>query len=289
MIQIRRGPEPSALKKAARVRLLAAVNAFNAHGAPSDALKNTLFGYDAGTTKKVLYISQNKKCAWCESLTHFSGSPIEHYRPKYGAWRFLPGQSGPIDETHYWWLTWTWSNLLFSCGRCNNKAHKANYFPLKGAACSQPVALIGAPPPNPVVSTTTEQPLLLDPAGAADPLDHIEWRALNRHFNRRDWIWTPLGLTPEGDATLRILKLGDLADRYQGHVRTRLLSSIETIEEHLANGRVTAASGRWNQLLADTLAPSSEFAAFTWYALKALIDPILLARHGLASPRPGPP
>jgi hypothetical protein len=95
-------------------------------------------------------------------------------------------------------------------------------------------------------------------------------------------------LTREGDATIRILKLDELADRYQGHVRTNLLPSIETVEEHIAAGRLAPARSRWNKLLADTLATGSEFSAFTWYALQQLVDPAYQTTHRLASPpRPG--
>jgi hypothetical protein len=237
-----------------------------------------------------LFQAQYEKCAWCERHTDFSSSPVEHYRPKDGAWRNLPGQAVRGDAGYYWWLTWTWSNLLFSCVRCNDAGHKANYFPLRPGAAS-PAALgapLPSPPPIPVVDVSTEQPLLLDPAGSEDPLDHITWVPINTSFDRRDWIWTPLGLTDEGTATIEILKLGELADRVQGHVRTVLLPSIEEVEQHLATGRTREAYRRWQGLLGENLAPSAQWSAFTWHALRHLVADEYRKRHGLAEPtRPG--
>jgi hypothetical protein len=255
VIRIVRGPEPRGLKSAAPRRRETAARAFNAHGGPSPQLTALLTGYGARKTKEVRFQSQHGKCAWCERHTDISSAPVEHYRPKDGAWRNLPGQPLRIDAGHYWWLTWSWSNLLFSCSRCNDAGHKANYFPLRRhtRSAAVPVGPLPIPPPNPIVDVSGEHPLLLDPTGPEDPLDHIEWRAANTTFNRRDWTWTPLGRTEEGDATVRILKLDELADRMQGHVRTRLLPSIEEMEGHIEAGRMAAAHKRWNQLLDDNL------------------------------------
>ncbi|MBZ4416717.1 hypothetical protein [Myxococcus sp. RHSTA-1-4] len=292
MIRIARGAEPRGLKTAARRRLEAAVRVFNAHGGPSEALTAMLDGYNARATKLALYKAQHEKCAWCERETDFSSSPVEHYRPKDGAWRHLPGEKGRVDAGHYWWLTWTWSNLLFSCARCNDAGHKANYFPLRAGTgpAAVPAAPVPLPPPEPLAGVSAEHPLLIDPAGGEDPLDHITWVPTSKSFDRRDWIWTPLGLTDEGDATIAVLKLGELADRAQGHVRTKLLPSVEEMEEHLSAGRVQSAHRRWTRLLEDNLAPAAPLSAFTWHALHYLVPAAYRRQHGLADPtRPGAP
>ncbi|WP_434299634.1 HNH endonuclease [Corallococcus exiguus] len=290
MIRISRGAEPTTLTRAATTRLSVAAERFNLHGAPSDELKRKLTGYNARSTKQALFLAQKQKCAWCERLTDFSSAPVEHYRPKDGAWRNLPHEPRKVDGGHYWWLSWTWSNLLFSCMRCNDQAHKANYFPLKSGtvAASPPAAPLSVPPPVPISAVSGEQPLLLDPAGGLDPLDHIEWRPTKMSFDRRDWTWTPLGLTVEGSATVAILKLDELADRLQGHVRTRLLPSIEEVEAHVAKRRRPAARQRWKKLLENNLVPEAEFSAFTWYALGHLVREDYRILHGLAAlERPG--
>ncbi len=45
----------------------------------------------------------HKKCAYCEQSLLDSQKHIEHYRPK----------------KRYFWLTYSWDNLLLSCERCN--------------------------------------------------------------------------------------------------------------------------------------------------------------------------
>jgi len=292
VIRIARGAVPKGLKTAARQRLRTAVEAFNLHGAPSNPLKETLTGYGARATKQALYLAQQGKCAWCERHTDFSSAPVEHYRPKDGAWRNLPGEKERADKGHYWWLTWTWSNLLFSCTRCNDKAHKANYFPLRPGtpSATTPTAPLPLPPPSPVVDVSTEEPLLLDPAGSEDPLDHIAWLPGNTSFDRRDWIWLPQGLTDKGSATIAILKLEELAERAQGHVRTCLLPSIEEVEQHLTAGRIQQAHRRWKRFLEDNLAPSAEWSAFTWHALGYLVPDHYRRQYNLvALTRPGAP
>ncbi|MFE8605668.1 HNH endonuclease family protein [Archangium violaceum] len=181
MIRIDRGPEPRGLKIAAPRRLKAAVEAFNQHGAPSVALTQELTGYGSKKTKEALFLAQHEKCAWCERLTDFSSAPVDHYRPKDGAWRNLPEEKRCVDAGHYWWLTWTWSNLLFSCARCNDAGHKANYFPLRSTMvpAAAPLAPLPLPPPSPIVEEgrATIEILKLDElAGRAQ--GHVRYQLL---------------------------------------------------------------------------------------------------------------
>lgn len=290
MIRIVRGPEPRGLKIAAPRRLKAAASAFNAHGGASPELKAVLTGYGTPRTKKALFHAQQGKCAWCERRTDFSSAPVEHYRPKDGAWRNLPKEPVRMDEGYYWWLAWSWSNLLFSCVRCNDAGHKANYFPLRQGTrrATAPRKPLRIPPPSPIVDVSDEHPLLLDPAGPKDPLDHIEWMANNTDFSPYDWTWTPQGRTEEGGATIEILQLGELAEDVQQHVRTALLPSIDEMKDHIRANRLNAARRRWDQLLKDTLAPKSTLSAFTWQALAVLVPEDYRQEHGLKSPsRPG--
>lgn len=290
MIRINRGTEPQGLKRAAPKRLKAAAEAFNQYGAPSKDLSGKLTGYGTPEIKRALFDAQKGKCAWCERHTDFSSAPVEHYRPKDGAWRHRRGETKRVDSGHYWWLAWTWSNLLFSCARCNDASHKANYFPLHSgtAPATPPVAPLAIPPPSPIVDVSAEQALLLDPAGSEDPLDHITWLPGNTSYDRSEWIWTPSGLTEEGRETIAILKLDELAGRAQGHVRYQLLPSIEEVEQHLADRRPQAAHKRWNRFLKDNLSTSAAWTAFTWCALDHLVPRQYRQQHQLAEPtRPG--
>jgi uncharacterized protein (TIGR02646 family) len=295
MIRIKRDvDEPRELKTARENHLEKAIEAFEKCGASSDEFKAVLKdGYNSNATKERLYQDQKKKCAWCERKTPLSSNPVEHYRPKNRTWRHLRGHKRKrIDPEHYWWLTWTWSNLLFSCNTCNDQAHKANYFPL--ARRTQPMAHLAKPIPKPLTpsafDTSLEQPLLLDPADLkVDPLDHIRWRpTIHSQLRPRDeWIWTPIGKSTRGKATIRILKLEEWSEDVAMHLKTSILPSIEEIEKHLSASpkRPKDARERWDKLLATTLAPESELSAATWCALKIWMPEKKRQENGLTKPR----
>jgi hypothetical protein len=289
MIRIARGPEPAALVAERAHRLDLAIRAYNAHGAGSPRLTATLVGYNLPAVKDTLYLAQAKKCVWCERRRDYSSSPVDHFRPKDGAWRHKRGAPRRIDRGHYWWLTWAWDNLLFVCPRCNDRGHKSSYFPLapRSAALDMPKRPHRGQPRAAWFRTSRERPLLIDPA-AEDPLDHITWRPLQTNLQRRDWKWSPSALSPRGQETIDVLKLGELADEVEHHLRTAVLPSLEEIEAHFAARRTRAGTARWNQLLVDTLAPESELSAATWCALEIWMPAAKRRRWRLpAPPRPG--
>jgi len=62
-----------------------------------------------------LYESHHGKCCYCERIRDRKREmDVEHYRPK-GAVDKEEGHKG------YWWLVYTWNNLLWSCKTCNQK------------------------------------------------------------------------------------------------------------------------------------------------------------------------
>lgn len=71
--------------------------------------------YKVPSIQKRLKEIYRLKCAYCEKKLLDSPKHIEHYRPKKGG---------------YYWLAYSWDNLLLSCGECNNP--KDNNFPIKG-------------------------------------------------------------------------------------------------------------------------------------------------------------
>jgi hypothetical protein len=275
------------LTKARATRWAIALQQYENHGAPALTLTAALEGYEVSGVKLALFERQRKKCAWCERRRDFSSSPIEHYRPKNGAWRNLPDEPRVESPGHYWWLTWTWENLLFACPRCNDQGHKANYFPLVKGTAEAPVLPRPAPAPHRAshFDVNGEHPLLLDPS-VDDFLAHVRWEPSNKTLARRLWIWTPRALTERGDATIRILKLGELADELQDHLVDHVLSGVEEVEQHLRGRRTKQAAARWSSLLT-LLEPDRSFTAATWCALSHWVDAARLAEWKLpAFPRP---
>jgi hypothetical protein len=69
------------------------------------------------------------KCAYCESLCK---AEVEHYRPAKRV------EEDRQDHPGYFWLCYTWSNLLPSCHDCNTSGGKHNRFPIKANRISSP-------------------------------------------------------------------------------------------------------------------------------------------------------
>ncbi len=68
--------------------------------------------YKVKSIQKKLSDIYHLKCAYCEKKLLDVPKHIEHYRPKRGG---------------YYWLAYSWDNLLLSCGECNSA--KGNKFP----------------------------------------------------------------------------------------------------------------------------------------------------------------
>lgn len=272
MIRVRRPKaEPRELAVQRRAGLLRAFSALNTHGAGSEQMREALKGYDGGKAR--LFGAQHRKCAYCERRVGLEGSPLEHLRPKGPAWRHLPG-TPPSIEPGYWWLTWTWENHLFACTSCNS-GFKKNYFPLApgSAVLAGPTAPYGNKHLRRIHrDTTVESPLLVDPA-SEDPLDHIEWRPVDRKQPKRLWTWSPAPLTPKGDATIRVLQVSKLADDVGAHVRDNVLGRTELLCSYIAKGEKGRAAREWRAIARDLIGPSSVLAGPTWNALHFLVDP----------------
>jgi uncharacterized protein (TIGR02646 family) len=83
--------------------------------------------YGHNTVKDQLKFDQHQKCCFCESIfTKTSYGDVEHFRPKTAYKK--TGTKGYIYPGYYW-LSYDWTNLLFSCEICN-RTYKKNEFPL---------------------------------------------------------------------------------------------------------------------------------------------------------------
>jgi hypothetical protein len=287
VIRINRPPKaPRKLAAQRRKGLKRAFSALNAYGVGSNELKEALKDYDGG--KKVLFLKQHKKCAFCERRSVLSANSLEHFRPKGVAWRHLPKEKPARIDPGYWWLTWTWENHLFSCHACNT-GPKKSFFPLTPGS----VTLPGPTAPykrkrlQPAhVQTAVETPLLIDPA-AEDPLDHIQWKPINPKQARSLWKWSPKDLTPEGKATILVLGLLKQVDIVGNHLRDNVLARADAICALIDGGQHTQAQAQWLALANDVVRSDCDLAGPTWNALHYLVDE--KRRHAaglLIPPRP---
>lgn len=124
------------------------------------------------------------KCAYCESpIPEAVGiGDVDHFRPKSNA----RGLEKDFSKDHYWWLTYEWKNLYYSCPNCNR--YKSTWFPVEGAR-SKPLTSINK-------IQEEEQALLIDPC-LDRPEEHLTYNE-NGFVNYR---------TPKGNLTIEILKL----------------------------------------------------------------------------------
>ena len=268
MININRGDEPESLRASRATRLENAVALFNTHGPGSKVLNDYLeSGYQV--VREDLWHRQHKKCAYCERGTPDTGQPTEHFRPKKGALRNWRERTDK-DITRYWWLTWTWENLLFACTSCNSQANKGNLFPLEGSTEPLPA------PPQPAVyplpaqhfELSREQALLLDPTDATfDPLEHLRWKPVDRGLERSMWQWGLHGKSRRGRATAKILDLESWASNvnttYTDVVWPRFREQIDHKPEHVLRPA-------WDKLIRDIVQSQLDFTLARWCMLNEL-------------------
>lgn len=171
--------------------------------------------YGAAQVKDALIAMQHGKCAYCEGdFRAFSYGDTEHQRPKAYSQQDV---GEPTIRPGYYWLAYTWSNLVLSCERCN-RSRKKNLFPL-----SNPDARATTPD-----AVANEQPLLVDPTGEEDPRAHI------RFENN-----VPTGVSEIGWTTIECLDL----DRIElNGVRLRHLHHVRALQKLVRAGLLPEAS-----------------------------------------------
>lgn len=223
MIRFDRGPEPLALP-ATRQTQLKTVSA--------DKPVRTASHRDAYSAfKGVLAERQRKKCCYCERIVTASFNDVEHYRP----------------FSRYWWLAWTWENLLFACAPCN-RSGKNDAFPLApGSTALQ----FGELPPG------AELPLMLDPV-TDDPRRHIRFLKVNGK-------WRPVGEDERGRETLRVLRFDDeYEDRVQRRVRD-VMGWVDAVRDtiHASPPDPDRVGLLWRRMTTCLLDHDQEFLALT--------------------------
>jgi len=218
MILIYRGPEPIALSSV-RARELPRLRMLGRPPRPDDIGEYRVIAED-------IWKAQHSKCCYCEERIPKSFNDVEHYRPKCSANR-LPGHTC----THgYWWLAFTWSNLLFSCPSCN-RSSKNDQFPLENGS-----GLLNAEE----CDVSLESPLLIDPASTVNPVVHIEFVLENWGVNAnvQHWYARPREQSKLGKYTIDVCKLNknELLELRDHHVNCVVMPQVNAIREALRRG-----------------------------------------------------
>jgi len=253
VIHIFRGSEPASLSP------IRADGLAEARKAMTTAAKLDIKGY--GIVKNELFDAQHRKCCYCEKLEEQAKyRDVEHYRPK----------------AYYWWLGWTWDNLLFSCFDCNRE-YKKDQFPL-GDGSTRLVAE-EAPPGN-------EHPLVIDPCDLTiDPMNEIEFRRERVQGKER---WKPYGLTERGSTTVEVCGIDrpGLLTLYTAHVIDVVRPKLEPLFAAHQSGDAKATFKAWERAKRSLLHPARPFRALAHDALVALVPSELRERYGLCLEHP---
>lgn len=248
MIHIFRGSEPATLGPM-RTDRLATARTVVAAGAKPDVK-------DYSIVKKDLFEAQHRKCCYCEKLEEQAKyRDVEHYRPK----------------AYYWWLGWTWDNLLFSCFDCNRE-YKKDQFPLRnGSTC---LVAEEAPPGN-------EHPLVIDPCDLTiDPMVEIEFRRERVQGKER---WKPYGLTERGIRTVEVCGLDrpGLLTLYTAHVIDVVRPKLEPLFAADQARDAKAVFKAWERAKRALLHPARPFRALAHDALAVLVSDELRKGYNL--------
>ncbi|MBK9441880.1 MAG: hypothetical protein IPN53_11440 [Comamonadaceae bacterium] len=211
MIRIIRGSEPAKLVPL-RIAKLAVLGSLG-----REPTSDEVVGYKEVATE--LWDAQHHKCCYCEQRIPKGFNDVEHYRPKCRADR-RPG----CAHTHgYWWLAFSWDNLLFACPACN-RSGKNDLFPLIHGS----ISLL-----NPLLPPGNELPLLLDPGSAINPVEHIEYTesAIGRNGGPTHWWARPRNASIYGVKTIEVCELNrlELRELRNDHFRSTLAPQVEAL------------------------------------------------------------
>lgn len=262
MIRVKRGKEPASLKPV-RDRQLAALRTLAKN---REIVSKDIDGYRVVVDD--LWHAQHLKCCYCEGIYQKSHNDVEHFRPKGSANR-SPGS----PATHgYWWLAFTWSNLLFSCNVCN-RMYKKCQFPLD----------VGSKVAN-ARGNNGEIGLLLDPASPTiNPVAHI----VHELHNSR-WIPLPRDNSVFGSWSIEVFGLNrdELHDLREKHVELVVRPEVAALKRHIQKKDRDGIENEF-QRACELFAPAQAHAALSYDALRHFVpDADLLAAIGQTWPQP---
>lgn len=240
MIFIQRSQEPFVLQKKGEAKQQALCEAYD-QGQRKFKFDRSIYG-DAAV-KTALLKMQHGKCCFCESkISHISYGDVEHYRPKGG---YKQAEQDELHALGYYWLAYTWENLLLSCTLCNQQ-FKKNLFPLVEP---QKRAL------NHHGDIALEQPLLINPS-VTDPQQYIGFRqeipyAIEGNIYGKETI-AVVGLDREAQNEKRRTEL----DKFK-----ILVEVIELAEKQPDNIELQTLADKAKQTIAKAILSTAEYSA----------------------------
>lgn len=197
------------------------------------------------------------KCAYCESNFARFDWEVEHFRPKGNV-------AEREDHPGYYWLAYTWENLLPSCTRCNQH-RKAR--PLWGGEAGISGGKLDQ---FPLLSERTrvmrhgnrvssEERLLIDPCNDK-PEAHLRYDILGDIFSNNG--------SRRGEASIRVFNLKEPRLRLARKEFTDMVIGILRIIEAIPAPHSEEQNNRIRDLISKLTSPSAEYSAVAKYILK---------------------
>lgn len=252
MIRIVRGGEPASLGPIRTAQL----TALRALGRPPNS--KDIKGYKVVAVD--LWRAQHYKCCYCEFKIPMGYNDVEHYRPKASADR----RPGCLLRHGYWWLAFTWDNLLYSCPACNRSA-KNDRFPMDHGSVS-----IHAESPEP----GGELPLLLNPGELINPVEHIVFvlETVGPIGGPQQWWARPRNGSQFGHMTIDVCDLNrsELRELRSDYFDTTISPKVKALDKALATRQRKEVLREFSVALAllDSRVP---YVAFAYDALRSSI------------------
>lgn len=259
MIRINRGCEPPNLTHT-RVKKLTLLGSLGREPSSDD-----IVGYREVAHE--LWSAQYHKCCYCEQRVPIGFNDVEHYRPKCRADR----RPGCVNTHGYWWLAFSWENLLFACPACN-RSGKNDLFPLSLGS----ISLV-----NPLQPPGNEYPLLLDPGSPINPVEHIEYQEIAMHGKRATTYWwaRPRNNSIYGTKTIEVCDLNrqELRELRNDHFRTIITPQISALNQSINNNQLQNLKNEFTRSLG-LLEPRNQYVGFTYDALRSNIPDAKLSQ-----------
>jgi hypothetical protein len=264
VIRISRGAEPASLAAARPIAL--------ARCGPTGPASREDLPTDYQRVSRELWRAQHFKCCYCESREQNKRNDVEHFRPAMRTDR-RPGSAA----THgYWWLAFTWENLLFACRNCNQSPFKLDKFPL--AVGSTALVATQSPP-------GLERPLLLDPSSESG-VEDIEFVRALRPDGAIGWTPRARNGSARGHRTIQVLGLDrpDLLELYELHVAEVLRPDLDQLLSTLRGGDPAGIAAGWSLFIRRHLQLSAVYVGLTLGVLDAEVPATTRAAWNLRLP-----
>jgi uncharacterized protein (TIGR02646 family) len=197
--------------------------------------------YASKAVRAALDDCQHGKCCYCETRIQepYADKHVEHWRPKLSS---RQSRNQTSIWPGYYWLAYSWDNLLLSCAFCN-RDNKRDRFPLKNPA---------ARARNHRMRIEDEVPAILKPDGGIDPFDHIKFH--------QD---VPVKRTALGRVTIEVLRLDSPKHRRNEYLKEEIERRRQTyIELYQSDDpRVQRVAERARRFLEAAVRPERPYSA----------------------------